>query len=790
MRNFLKIFFIILFQVILFHSVNAQNKFTISGTISDSTSGEKLIGATFYEKENLKGTTSNLYGFYSLTLPEGEYDIICSYMGYQPFQRKLLLNKNQELNIKLKSSINLKEFVISAENSEKQYEINRMSSINVDLDKVQSLPVLLGEVDIIKTIQLLPGVQSGSEGSSGLYVRGGGPDQNLILLDGVPVYNASHLFGFFSVFNADAINSVELIKGGFPARYGGRLSSVLDIRMKEGNMNEFHGAGSIGLISSKISIEGPIIKEKTSFILSARRTYIDILAQPLIRMADNDIDRVGYYFYDLNTKINHKFSDKSHLYYSFYTGSDKFYMGYTDKYLDFGTDYESSTKNHLRWGNLISALRWNYRITPKLFSNTTVTYSRYKFDILDEYNNKETTSGGVVTEDNFQAKFFSQINDWSGKVDFDYLPSPNHYIKFGTGYTYHIFEPEATQIKIDDINNPLDTSFGAIKQYGNEMWVYFEDDIKISDKIKINPGIYASGFFIKDKFYYSIEPRFNSRILLGKKNSIKFSYARMTQYLHLLTNPSIGLPTDLWVPTTKTIEPEKSHQIAVGYSQNIKKKFELSIEGYYKWMDNLIEYEDGASFFGNTENWEDKVVTGKGWSYGGEILFEKRVGKTTGWIGYTLSWTERQFDDINFGEKFSYRYDRRHDIGIAITHEFNERVDIGLVWVYGTGNAFSLGLETFMPYNAFFGNNYANPVVYIESRNNYRMPAYHRLDLGVNIHKEKKWGEATWSFGIYNVYNRKNPFYLYFSYDDNSHKQLKQISIFPLIPSVSYQFKF
>jgi outer membrane cobalamin receptor len=789
MRNFLKIFFLILFQVILFQSVNAQKKFTISGAISDSTSGEKLIGATFYEKENLKGTTSNLYGFYSLTLPEGEYEIICSYMGYQSFQRKVLLNKNQELNIKLKSSINLKEFVISAENSEKQYEINRMSSINVDLEKVQSLPVLLGEVDIIKTIQLLPGVQSGSEGSSGLYVRGGGPDQNLILLDGVPIYNASHLFGFFSVFNADAINSVELIKGGFPARYGGRLSSVLDIRMKEGNMNEFHGAGSIGLISSKFSIEGPIIKDKTSFMVSARRTYIDVLAQPFIKMAASDIDNAGYYFYDINAKINHKFNEKSHLYYSFYMGDDKFYMKYTDSYLESGSQYESTMKNHIRWGNIISAVRWNYRITPKLFSNTTVTFSKYRFDILEEYKDKET-AGGTVTEESFEAKYLSKINDWSGKIDFDYLPRPNHYIKFGTGYTYHIFDPEAIQLEIQDNVDNLDTTYGSSRGYANEIWAYFEDDIKISKSIKINPGVYLSGFSTNDEFYYSIEPRFNGRLLIGEKSSIKLSYARMTQYLHLLSNPSIGLPTDLWVPTTENIKPEKSHQIALGYSRNLFKKFDLTVEGYYKSMENLIEYEDGASFFGNTENWEGKVVSGKGWSYGGEILLEKRIGKTSGWIGYTLSWTERKFDDVNFGEKYPYRYDRRHDIGIAITHKFNEKVDIGIVWVYGTGNAFSLGLEKFLPYGSVFPEFSNQSVNYIESRNNYRMPAYHRLDIGVNIHKEKKWGEATWNFGIYNVYNRKNPFFLYFDHDVIGNTSLKQISIFPIIPSISYQFKF
>lgn len=788
MKIYIKIILFICLFFCFYHIAQAQKNYTISGIVSDSISGEKLIGASFYEIQDFKGTTTNLYGFYSLTLPEGEYTIQCSFVGYQPFSANIQLNKNIDLNIQLKASINLKEVVISAENSQKQYEINKMSSIQLDLEKLKSLPVLLGETDIMKTIQLLPGVQSGSEGSSGLYVRGGGPDQNLILLDGVPVYNASHLFGFFSVFNSDAIQSVELIKGGFPARYGGRLSSVLDIRMKEGNMKEFHGSGSIGLISSKLCLEGPIVKDKTSFMISGRRTYLDILMQPIIRSSVNDIGKTGYFFYDVNAKINHKFNDKSHLYYSLYQGNDKFYMQYTDKYVSSGTDYESTSKNHIRWGNIISALRWNYRLTPKIFSNTTVTYSRYKFDVLEEYTEIETNAGSTE-ENSFQAKFFSQINDFSTKIDFDFLPTPDYFIKFGAGYTYHVFDPEAVQFKVDDNSTPFDTTFGASKEYANEIWMYFEDDIKMNEKIKINPGIYTSAFILGSKTYFSLEPRFSSRILLGKSNSLKLSYARMTQYLHLLTNPTIGLPTDLWLPTTRNIEPEKSHQIAVGYAQNLYKDFDISIEAYYKLMENLIEYEDGASFFGNTENWETKVEVGKGWSYGMEILLEKKLGKTSGWIGYTLSWTERKFDNINFGEKFPYRYDRRHDIGLAITHKFNDNVDIGLVWVYGTGNAFTLGLETYLPFHSVFIDNYPSPVTHIESRNNYRMPAYHRLDFGVNIHKERKWGKSSWSFGVYNLYNRKNPFFLYFSYNNN-HKVLKQISIFPLIPSVSYQFNF
>ncbi len=779
---------IILQSLISTNVILAQKTHTISGYVSDVSTSEKLISATVYEKGEYVGTTTNLYGFYSLTLEKGIYNIICSFVGYQSFTVNLNLTKDTTINIKLESSITLSEVVISAENNViMPHKVNRMSTINVSMDKVKSLPVLLGEQDLIKTIQLLPGVQSGSEGSSGLYVRGGGPDQNLILLDGVPIYNVSHLFGFFSVFNADAINNVELIKGGFPARYGGRLSSVLDIRMKEGNMNKFHGEGSVGLLSSKFSFEGPVIKDKTSFVVSARRTYIDVLTQPLIKLQESDMT-AGYFFHDINAKINHKFSEKSRLYYSFYTGKDKFYMRYKDKWTESGTTYENIVKEHIRWGNFISALRWNYMFSPKLFSNSTITYSQYKFDAMMNNTEKASDNSGT-TKENYRASYISQINDITAKIDFDYVPNPNHYIKFGAGDIYHTFNPEAIQFKYETDVDDNDTTFGSNKEYAHEVYAYFEDDIKISDGIKINPGIYMSGFILGDKFYYSVEPRFCGRILVGEKNSIKASYAYMTQYLHLLTNPAIGLPTDLWVPTTNKIEPEHSHQVALGYSRELTHNIALSTETYYKTMSNLIEYKDGASFFGNNENWEEKINVGKGWSYGAEILLEKKFGKTSGWIGYTLSWTERQFDDINFGEKFPYRYDRRHDIGIAITHDIKDNLDIGLVWVYGTGAAVSLGLEVFKPYRSVFPNNTDQTIEYIEHRNNYRMPSYHRLDLGINYHKKKKWGEATWSFGVYNIYNRKNPFFLYFSYD-NGDKVLKQISIFPLIPSVSYNFKF
>lgn len=793
MKNLLLVTICILFSFNFY----SQNH-TISGFISDKASGEKLIGATVIEVESKKGTSANLYGFYSFTLPEGVIKVRFSYVGYQTVIKEIKLDENIKLNIELISNSTLKEFEVIASQSEKIQEKTQMSSVDVSMEKVKSLPVFLGEQDIMKTIQLLPGVQSGSEGSSGLYVRGGGPDQNLILLDGVPVYNASHLFGFFSVFNADAINSVKLIKGGFPARYGGRLSSVIDIRMKEGNQKEFHGEGSIGLISSKLSLEGPIIKDKTSFIVSARRTYIDILARPLIKAAANQNGSEGtggYYFYDVNAKINHKFNETSRLYLSGYFGDDKFYANTKDSYTFNGQTDVYDSENSLRWGNVITALRWNKIINDKLFSNTTLRYSKYRFNV--GFSEKTTTTDNSGTSSSeFKFDYFSGIEDWAGSVDFDYVPNPNHYIKFGIGDTYHTFRPGVNQFKISESSSEdLDTTFGSQNQFAHEANVYIEDDFKIGELLKFNIGLHGSAFIVKKKTYYSLQPRFSGRYLIDETMSVKASYARMAQFLHLLTNTSIGLPTDLWVPATDRIAPQTSDQIAVGVAKTLKKEYEVSIEGYYKWMNNLIEYKDGASFFGSDKDWQDKVESGKGWSYGGEFLIEKKQGRTTGWIGYTLSWTNRQFEEINFGEVFPYKYDRRHDIGLAVTHKFDkykdrkERdkwIDVGLVFVYGTGNATTLGLERYRSIPSGFGG---GEVVHIDGRNNYRMPNYHRLDLGVNIHTKKKRGERTWSFGLYNAYSRQNPFFLYFGYDNNQ-RVLKQISLFPILPSFSYNFKF
>ncbi|PID93402.1 MAG: hypothetical protein CSA95_07965 [Bacteroidetes bacterium] len=780
--------------------LHAQQKFTLSGYVEDAATSERLLAANVYDTETYKGTSTNTYGFYSLTLPEGTYEIAFSYMGYNTVTETINLTQNINKTIQLSPSIQIEGVEIVGEKGGSNLERTQVSMVNVPIRQIKQLPMFLGEADVIKAIQLLPGVQSGSEGSSGLYVRGGGPDENLILLDGVPVYNVNHLFGFFSVFNPDAIKNVSLYKGGFPARFGGRLSSVLDISMKEGNMKEFHGDVNIGLISSKITLEAPIIKDKTSFIISGRRTYYDLLAKPFIAAvnAANDARGTGgYYFYDLNAKVNHIFNERSRLYLSAYSGDDRVYVRTKEAYTYDGSQFEDKYKLTLAWGNITTALRWNYALTPKLFSNLTATYSKYRFKIgfREEYKNTTQNKKELWAFD-----YDSGIYDWSSKVDFDWFPSPDHAVKFGANYTYHTFVPGVNAYHMEEGTISIDTTFGAKKIYANEFRLYAEDNFTIGKRFKANLGVHLSGFSVNGRFYKSIEPRVSARYKATENLSFKAAFSTMSQYILLLSSSRISLPTDLWMPVTDRIKPMKSMQIAAAAVYQINDNLEFSVEGFYKTLENVIEYKEGSSFMSVQRDWQKKIAIGNGKAYGIELLLKKDIGKTTGWIGYTFSRSIRLFDNpeqgiLNHGKPFVAKYDRPHDIGIAISHRVNETYDFGFVWVYGTGNAMTLGTQQYegaVPAGSFY---YQNVWTHYEHRNNYRMPAYHRLDFSVNYHKKKKRGTATWSASIYNVYNRKNPFFLYQTYQDDimgssSHKVLKSISLFPIIPSISYSFNF
>lgn len=780
-------------------------KYTVSGYISDEASGERLINASVYDQETKKGTITNMYGFYSLAHTAGKSAIVISYLGYTPQIFNLNLSKDTVINISL--SVNNDEIneVTVIGNRNNKVEQTQMSVVELPVQKLKSVPVILGESDVLKVMQLLPGVKGGTEGTSGIYVRGGGPDQNLFLLDGVPVYNASHLLGFFSVFNPDAIKTTKIYKGGFPARFGGRLSSVVDISMKDGNMKKLQGEFSVGLISSKLSLEGPIIKDKTSFIISARRTYIDLIAMPFLAIYNksqtNEKTIAGAYFYDYNLKLNHIFSERSRLYFSGYLGKDKGYGGYVGAERN-NSDKSSSQLLSIGWGNRIASLRWNYLFNKKLFCNTTATYSKYVFDVTSD-TKEENSKTGSKWEDFY--RYYSGIEDWSAKADFDFFPASGHDVKFGANYTNHHFTPGVTQKKIEDIeidlSEVLDTAYGNRDIYANELAVYVEDNVSIGSSLKIDAGVHLSAFNVQGVNYLRLQPRLSLRYKASDNCSVKASYSRMAQHVHLLTTSGISMPTDLWLPVTKEFEPPISDQVATGIFVNLPKDLTFSLEGYYKRMQNLIEYKEGASFTGSATDWESKVEKGRGWSYGAEVMLEKNVGKTTGWIAYTLSWSNRQFDNLNFGRVFPAKYDTRHDVSVVVTHQFNKKFDMGVTWVYNTGNAVTLAVMKYPQGNIPGVNNYSesfsssgyNTINDYHHRNNYRMPPYHRLDVGVNFHKQKKHGIRTWSISAYNVYNRQNPFFLQWKEVTENHQskmKLSQYSLFPIIPSVSYSYKF
>lgn len=781
--------------LLLFYDASAQkNRYTISGYIEDMASGEMLIGASVYDSNTGLGTTSNEYGFYSLTLSPGKVSFTVSYVGYADYSAEIDLNRDIDLKVELESNLSIEEVTVTTNRPADVVRSSQMSAITISPQQVKAMPAFLGESDVLKALQLMPGVQSGTEGTSGIYVRGGGPDQNLILLDGVPIYNADHLFGFFSVFNPDAISNVTLIKGGFPAHYGGRLSSVIDIRLKEGNSKEFRGSGSIGLISSRIMLEGPVFNEKTSFMISARRTYADVIARPIIRLINNQTGNkgmAGYYFYDANIKINHSFSSKDRIFLSAYSGRDKLMVRDEYDYIFDDTLQTEKTDYGLYWGNLTSVIRWNHQYGKKFFSNLSVLYSNYKFDVYesyDSYKNKDLIS-------RYQFDYFSGIEDAGAILDFDYHPDPRHSVKFGGKYLYHRFKPGVMAYKSTEEIDSLDIEFGNELIGAQEFYVYAEDKMNVGNRLLINLGIHYSAFIVQDEYYHSLQPRISSRFLITENLSMKAAFTRMQQYIHLLTNSTIGLPTDLWLPTTRRIPPEDSWQAALGFAYNLKDEWTLTLEGFYKNMHNLIEYREGSSFLEVNTEWEDKVEIGDGWAYGAEFFARRDAGRLTGWIGYTLAWSNRQFLSMNDGKVFPYTYDRRHDISLTALYRFNSNFDISATWVYGTGKAVTLGVARYAPdtwqgfqKDFFYGP--WNEIEYYNGKNGFREPAYHRLDFSFNWHRNKKWGDQTWSFGAYNVYNRQNPFYLYFGYDNNNTRQLRQVSLFPIIPSVSYSFNF
>ena len=772
----------------------AQN-YTISGTVMASSSGETLISATVYDMLSGKGALTNSQGRYSLTLPKGRVVLRISYVGYATRYDTIDLSGNKELNVKLESSTQLQTVTIRADRVSSQRS-SQMSVIDVPVENIKSVPVLFGEADVLKALQLLPGVQSGTEGLSGIYVRGGGPDQNLFLLDGVPLYNVNHLGGFFSAFNADAIKNVTLYKGSFPARYGGRLSSVLDIITNDGNDKTIHGNLSIGAVASKINLEGPLYKDMTTFNVSYRRTYFDLLLQPLIMAIGfaQDMGRLnlGYYFYDLNAKVTHRFSSRSRLIASWYSGDDKIYLRNKER----DSRGYGFAKLGYNWGNMVGSLRWNYELTPKLFMNLTGSYTRYRNKIFMDAEEKDYNDGADAFS-SYGISYNSGIRDIGVKSDFDYQPDPNHSMKFGINYVHHIFQPEVVKMEEEssDSQHDIDTAMGGDRVHAEELSLFVEDDWSIAEAFKLNVGLNLTGFGVQGTFYPSLQPRISGRYMITEDLSIKAGYSYMTQYMHQLSNSSISLPTDLWVPVTARVEPMYAHQVAAGVFYNLMGLADLSLELYGKNMKNMIEYKDGAGFLGSSMGWEDKICMGDGWSYGMELLAQRSIGTFTGWVGYTLSRTMRRFDRegqmLNNGEPFPAKYDRRHDLSIMISYKPNKNFDASATWVFSSGNVGTLAMHKYYDTESWA------EVSYIEHRNNFRLPAYHRLDVGVNFHKQKKHGVRTFSISVYNLYNRQNPFMVYesnrYSTTINGkhyNSALVQLSLFPIIPSLSYNYKF
>ncbi len=770
-----KLWLMLLCFVTMTQYAYAQN-YTLKGRVKDASNGEDLIGAAvIVEGASGKGATTNTYGFYSLTLAKGTYKVSVQYIGYQTVIKEVVLDKDVSLNIELQEdSESLEEVVVSAEAANANVTKTEMSVARITPKEVETVPVLFGEKDIIKMVQLLPGVKTSGEGGSGFSVRGGGLDQNLILLDEAPVYNASHLLGFFSVFNSDAIKDVTLYKGGMPAEYGGRASSVMDVIMKDGNSKKFGASGGIGLISSKLTIEAPIVKDKGSFIVSGRRTYADVF----LKLSSNeDLKNTTLYFYDLNLKANYQITQKDRVYISGYFGRDNF--GFDD---EFG----------FSWGNVTGTLRWNHVFNDRLFSNTSFIYSDYDyaFDV-------------GADEEKFTLE--SGIKDLNLKQDFSYFLNSNNTIKFGGNVIRHNFVPGVIKSGPESGIPPQEIN----EQYAVEGALYVQNEQKVGLRWSFSYGLRYSLFdymgageayefdeagevvssqtyddWESIQFYNGLEPRASAKYLLNEESSIKMAYNRNYQYMHLLSNSTSGSPTDRWVPSSNNVKPQIADQIAAGYFRNFKDNmFEFSAEVYYKKMQNLIDYRAGADLVFNGTV-ESELVYGGGKAYGLELLLRKTQGKFTGWLSYTLSRSLRKFDDIDNGKIFPSRQDRIHDLSVTAIYALNPKWTFSANFIFYTGDAVSF------PSGRYQAG--GKEVPYYTERNGYRFPNYHRLDLGATwtVKKTEKF-ESSWNFSVYNAYGRENPYIINFEEnEDTGNVEAVQFALFKVIPSISYNFRF
>ncbi len=764
------------FLWILILSVSAKGSFAqkvkISGVVYDKETKEKLIGAQVYEFHSQQGAVTNEFGYFSLVIPARDsIKLGVSYVGYKTKILLLPLQKEYRLDIRLEPGEQLNEVIVSVRKRPDLAKDIQVSKISLEAKQIEEIPVIMSEPDLIKVIQKLPGVQAGVEGFGGMYVRGGNIDQNLILLDDVPLYYINHLGGFVSVFNTDAINKVTLYKAGFPAKFGDRLSSVLDIRMRDGNKKTYHGSVMLGLLSWKINYEGPIVKDKTSFIVSARRFPYDILMRALSANASLGEESFGYTFYDLNIKINHELSENDQLYLSWYLGDDAISVGTKDR------DFRS--KGRLGWGNHLAALKWSKISGNRWFLNTTASYTRYRFGVMAKEEDEDYK---------MQAGYFSGIEDYRIKTETEYRISERLKSESGIGWTHYVFKPGVTKISVEEDGQKNDTVVGQIHFRSDNFHLYSSLNYQPGRFLEVQAGLRFNYYVSDGKNFPSLEPRIGIKMMLGENTSFKLSYMRVQQYVHLLTSGGVGMPVDLWMPATANVPPEQSWQTAGGFYKTFNDgKYEASVEGYYKEINRLITYKPGSSFMSFAfENWEYIVEkNGTGRSFGVELLLRKNKGRLKGWLAYTWAKTYRRFNHINNGNPYPFRFDRRHTLDIAGSFTLKPGKVLSLAWTYGSGYPVTLPVGT-VRYT--FGNGQFIDYIYTE-KNNLRMRAYHRLDISMRFTKKKKRGERTWTLGVYNAYNRMNPLYYDF-YRTESGFEIYQVSLFPFLPSFSYSYKW
>lgn len=789
-------FFVYIF---LYVGMIAQPSVTLSGYIQDDISHEPLRQAQIISLQTGEGILSNEYGFFSLKLPVGKQKIVYRYSFYQADTLALYLAADTQIVLSLQAYVDLESIEITDQVPlEKQLE---MSTHDLPIQQIKRLPAILGEVDVLKAVQLMPGVSGGSEATAGLHVRGGSADQNLILLDGVPLYYINHLGGFFSVFHPSSISQVKLIKGGFPARYGGRTSSVLDIRMKEGNMSELKGEASLGIISASAMLEGPIKRNKSSFLVSARRTYLDLFTRAISRSNSGGTRSTAYSFYDITAKANWIFSDKSKLYLSTYLGDDKIGIKFSEDQERVDEQRISENQNRLKWGNQLVMLRWNRIWGKNLFTNTIATYTRYRYKTEFLFGTTQIQDMDTLRLSSRSA-FQSGIRELGGIFNLDYYPNTKHHIKAGFEAKTYQFSPGISGRRLSGENfAEQDTSFGSKVIMGYSSAAFVEDEWNISPRLGANIGFRANLYHSDNTNFVSLEPRFSLRFMLGAHSALKLSGAKMSQFVHQLSNSDAGIPTDLWVPATARAPVETSWIAAIGIAQTFRKKWEFSYEFYYRVMDNLIDYKAGQTFWGSVDDWQDKIeVGGTGEAYGGEFFLHKKTGKTQGWLSYTLAWSNRTFTHLNQGRPFPYKYDNRHNSNLFVSHNFSKKFQISGLFVFKSGNAVNLATAKHnLPFtydetlNGWKFGEYRNVNIFPGDRNSFRISPYHRLDLSLNFIKEKKWGKRTWNISIYNLYGRRNPYFYFFQdkwIDGKKVTQLKQYSLFPIIPSVSYKREF